>query len=448
MPIRPFHLMVTFWGAKYRDYFVDLCLPSLLAPRNLPLLKAEEGHKFFLATTDDDWAAIATLPITTRLRRHTEIRHVRIEQPQAGDYAANVRHEQMAFRMLLEAAYNRAALGCLLSPDVLAPDGTIEALLSRARDGWQLVLCPSLRQIEDKVIFELGELGIIPAGGRLSHTAREIVIPKRTAARLLVQHLHPNLSRFEEGAKDQPPNPPFRYWRSQDGLILHSFFGTPVLIDFSCVPDNHTACLDNEHMFESTYLPRNFAGCKKIYVVRDSDEFALLSLTGAEPGQQAKPVPGYFRSICNIRQSHLIYTNDGKDPVRSAVSHGVTCWHGENKSLRLRRLERKVIRLLQESIGDYWRGEPSRRRRLLYEIVPQIQLAEVIGCLGHPLTLRQRAKLAQFTRLGNLVRHAYLAAIGNADSQRWLNWTLRKYKARLTGRSFDEPHSTDHGPQP
>jgi hypothetical protein len=40
MPIRQFHLMVTFWRAKYRDYFVDLCLPSLPAPGNLPLLNA------------------------------------------------------------------------------------------------------------------------------------------------------------------------------------------------------------------------------------------------------------------------------------------------------------------------------------------------------------------------------------------------------------------------
>ena len=55
--------MVAFWGDCYRDRFVQLCLPSLFAPGNLPRLRAEDGHRFLIATTLTDWAEIERLPI-------------------------------------------------------------------------------------------------------------------------------------------------------------------------------------------------------------------------------------------------------------------------------------------------------------------------------------------------------------------------------------------------
>src|SRR5438067_10560035 len=67
--MRPFDFMVPFWGQRYREYFVDLCLPSLLAPNNMPLLRAEDGHRFLIATTAADWQAIEDLPIMATLRK-------------------------------------------------------------------------------------------------------------------------------------------------------------------------------------------------------------------------------------------------------------------------------------------------------------------------------------------------------------------------------------------
>src|SRR5437870_4404090 len=70
--VRPFHFMVAFWGERYRDYFVDLFLPSMLAPNNLPLLQADDCHRLYAACTEEDWQAIKDLPIMQRVRRHAE----------------------------------------------------------------------------------------------------------------------------------------------------------------------------------------------------------------------------------------------------------------------------------------------------------------------------------------------------------------------------------------
>src|SRR2546430_16552221 len=68
--MRPFHFMVTFWGERYRDYFVDLFFPSMLASNNLRLLQAQDEHRFFIATPREDWQAIKELPIMDRPRQH------------------------------------------------------------------------------------------------------------------------------------------------------------------------------------------------------------------------------------------------------------------------------------------------------------------------------------------------------------------------------------------
>jgi hypothetical protein len=421
MQMRPFHLMVAFWGVRYRDYFVKLCLPSLLAPRNLPLLVADDGNRFYMATTDEDWHEIEKSPIVKRLSRHVQPVHVRIGSPQSRDYNATIQHEQICFRMLLDSAYSKQAYGCLLSPDVMVPDGTIETLVCNVRDGYRLVLCPSLRLDAEAVLGELAELGLVPRDAQLHEAPESIVIPKRVAARLSVRHLHPDLFIFEEGAKDQPERSPFRFWRSGQGLILHSFFGTPVLMDFSCVPEDHTSCLDDDHPFESTYVSRNFSTCSKIHVVRDSDEFVLLSLTPSVPVAETLTAPRRYRSLCSIRRSYKHYTNDGRDLVRAALSRSVSRWHEHDRDDCWSRWEGEIMELIDQSIGDYWRGGKSIGRRVLYEFIP---------------TIISPVSSWSLTYAG---WHLCRAIGGHKDSLRWVNWATRKYLAAIAGHPFQEP---------
>jgi hypothetical protein len=53
--MQPFDFIVSLWGERYRNYFVDRCLPTLLAEGNFPVLRASEGHRLLIATTQADW---------------------------------------------------------------------------------------------------------------------------------------------------------------------------------------------------------------------------------------------------------------------------------------------------------------------------------------------------------------------------------------------------------
>ena len=80
----PVYLIVVFWGDKYRRFFETLCLPSMLAPGNLPVLQAHPGSKLMICTTDADWAALQDLPLFRRLRDFVEPVMIDIGLPPAG----------------------------------------------------------------------------------------------------------------------------------------------------------------------------------------------------------------------------------------------------------------------------------------------------------------------------------------------------------------------------
>ena len=204
---RPFHFMVAFWGERYRDYFADLFLPSLFAPNNLPLLKAADGHRFYIGTPRKEWEAIEHLPIMQRLRQHAEAVWVEVGSPpdnahikdEHRRYEAVLEHMKTCQRRVLEEAYNPHAYGSFHFPDTLISDGMVALMLRCAAAGTQLVISPALRQAEEETLVDLERLGLWSAKVRSSITAKELTISPRLAAKLAVDHLHPEMEVFVEG---------------------------------------------------------------------------------------------------------------------------------------------------------------------------------------------------------------------------------------------------------
>ena len=339
-PPRPFYFMVPFWGERYRRYFVDNLLPSLLAPNNLPLLRADQGHRFLIATTPEDWAAMIDLPIMMRLRRHVTPTLIEIPRPNndtAPGSTNAILHQNIAQRLLVMATYEAGAYGSLFSPDFIISDGMIASLVGHARAGRHLVLCPSLRQTEESAIAELTRLGYLPVGTNPSETGTVIDIPQRVLADLLVRYLHPEMAIFEEGSSGQPPLAPFRYWRfaSQNGIFIHTFHGVPVLMDYKVIKHHDVACLDR-NSFEDVYVARNFGAVGDLHVVQDSDEFCILSLTPAAVGQMTanttsgEPVRSSEKFSRRLLAALSISYCTAGMPLKKELFKQSVRWHGSD----------------------------------------------------------------------------------------------------------------------
>jgi hypothetical protein len=374
--MRPFDFMVPFWGRRYRGYFVVLCLPSLLAPNNLSLLNAADGHRFLIATTEEDWKAIWDLPIMGMLQRHAEPVWIEIEPPSERDspnerdrYEATIRQQNEAQKALVMAAGTRRMYGSMTFPDVIYSDGMVATLLRLARDGYRAAILPAMRQIEETTISDLTSRGYLRAGEKLSITARPLCIPQRVAADLAVRHLHPEMDIFDQRRLTQNWVIPFRFWRIDSGLLLHSFYGCLPFIDYAALPQEHAKCLD-KGVFENVYASVNLAGLDPVHIMADSDEFIILSLTPratnwAQPVSSRWQLFGYERLV-NIRKSMQFYAGD--DRVRRDLFLSPVRWHSRDIGWRWRRKERWIALMLWLAIGDYMGGRFPERPHWIDQI--------------------------------------------------------------------------------
>jgi hypothetical protein len=375
--VRPFYFMVTFWGERYREYFVRYLLPSLMAPKNLPLLNAKDGHRFLLATTLSDWNAISELPIMHAVRRHitptlVEIRH---EETAAGSVGALL-HCHSAMSMMLKPALDARAYGSFFSPDTIVSDGMVLSLIDHVAKGHQLLLCPVLRQSEEPCISELQSRGYIGGNGSA------IIVPQRVLADLIVRHLHPDMHRYEQGHWAQPDVPPFRYWKIGAGMILHTFCSVPVLLDYAAV---RPADVKKATTFvEEAYAPVVFGHCD-MHVVNDSDEFCILSLTPASVSRMPQELAS--KQISDIRpdiaSSRYLYTQ-GMQKRTELFRHSIR-WHADDIEADFSATDRCIQAIVNEALDQ-----------------------------PYPIWARLRLTIARVFRRMNLI---FRAAVGNREAR-------------------------------
>src|SRR3954469_7323027 len=77
----PVYFSMVVWGEAFVSFFLEFCLPTLLAPNNIPALRHRVGSKFVLHTHESDFAAIERSPAFALLKQtiEVEIRSVRWE---------------------------------------------------------------------------------------------------------------------------------------------------------------------------------------------------------------------------------------------------------------------------------------------------------------------------------------------------------------------------------
>ncbi len=233
---RPFYFIVVLWGERFRNYFLDLCLPTLLSPRNLPCLATRQRSKFLICTRPEDWQAIKTSPIFALLQRFVDPLYLEIPPHRSGVLACM--HMGIGHRRACELAHAAKAYGFVLTPDLIFADGAIERLQQLASQGVELALVPALRFAEEPLFDHLKEWGITPD----AHGARAtpIAIDNRKLVSAALASMHSETKAYEWKSPHFHATPSAVWWRvpGEDGIVLHSLSWAPLLLDFAAI-SNH-----------------------------------------------------------------------------------------------------------------------------------------------------------------------------------------------------------------
>ena len=453
---RAFYFIIVLWGKRFRDYFLDLCLPTLLSPGNLPALATAQQSKFLIWTRPDDWAAMRDAQIFRLLEQYVEPVFNEIDPCPAG-VAACV-HMGVGHRGGLEMAYEHKAYPFVLQPDSIFSDGTIRRLQELAKEGVQLALVPALRFAEEPFFENLEQLGIAPH--RKGGVAEPITLSSRQLAHAALNSLHSETMTYEWDAPYFFGTPSAVWWRvpGQDGIVVHSFSWAALLMDFTAVPMHDTSTFDG-WTIDGDYVHRNLGDIQKIYLVIDSDEMFIASWApSADKPYPLAPQPALqWRLIGElIRKARFRnwFYNGLLDPFRREIFFHGARWHSLPIDDRWPPVERRALTILLSCVAPppgSGRTKFAMRSNLeMHALVASMQafsigvvlfmvVVRVCSAIIRTVVAFANVASSSWANYRTIIRRLGQIARGNPIAIRRVKWRIRAIAHVLARRPFKEP---------
>jgi len=364
--LRPFYFAVVFWGETFRNYLADYCLPSLLAPGNIPALGGGR-HKFLFCTTPQDWEALSATSVFAALGKHIEPHFIEIPPAPAG--RSGCEHMGIGHKLATQMAHRDGAYGVFLTPDLMVSDGTVAALRRHALAGARVVLVAALRFGEEPLFQRLATLGVLKPGNRPSTRAEQgmpLTITGRQMVAACIHSFHSETQRYEWEASCFTHFPVACWWRvpGEEGIVLHSLSWAPFLFDYSVVGKHDTSALENWTM-DGDYIHQNLCAGSVIHVVTDSDEMMLVSWAPLADRPQSLvpnplkmlPVVGEWIKGCILRAALLSGVFDG---LKLKIFFTPVRWHAREVTPAWQETEARAVRVLHRYAWDLdpsWKGQ-------------------------------------------------------------------------------------------
>jgi hypothetical protein len=264
---RPLHLILAVWGEPYIRIFLDITVPSLLAPGNVPALGRQVAHRLRIFTPEADWPRIAAAPVMQALARHLAVEHVAIPAPGRDDkYRIITRSHQ---RSLAEAEAAGAAV-VFLSPDFVLADGCLRTLGRHAAA--PVVLMSSPRAALP---------GMAPGLAALRAEAADAVlaVPPRRLMGLAMAHPHAVTRSLFWSAPDFTTWPSILMWQPDpETWLARVFHAHPILVDPARLEAGFVAGMTGT--IDGDLIDAVRAPPGDIVLLTDSDDFLVLELSG------------------------------------------------------------------------------------------------------------------------------------------------------------------------
>ena len=315
--IAPFHLMLTVWGRRYCDDFLNIGAATLLAPGNLPARHRPTVLSVY--TTREDWRYLTAQPQMNHLRQYLETR------PFLFELKDRPKHTEMSYghEVLIKHAEDEGAAAAPVFADSLFADGDLGRLLALTKPGRRFVMTVGLR-----IAYE-GVMRALPF-----FRQPLVMITPREMARLAIAHRHSQMKCWNAdspGYGDDIMGGPI--WDvCEDGFVTHSIYWEPALIDLSETDlhrkdgwHHHTEPL-RDWTIDGHYPWANVGAASDFYAVQDSDQYLHVTLAREEEYHfEPKPMRGALPD--EMRRARGYHATD---PLRQVLFDRAFRVHGSD----------------------------------------------------------------------------------------------------------------------
>lgn len=309
--------------------FVDVALPSLLAPANLAAQIDKQYFVYRIDAAPEARAIIEAAPAFAELQGHIRVElQTRDAAAMAADGAAD------AFRRkAIAAAQTGGAAVMFIDPDIVMAENSFQIIRFIMRRRMRAILVPRLRLRRATAAAALRRDYWIE--GVLSIDQRELV-------RLALDHLHPLARAQFPEAGEERADPSTLCWQVGDeGVLIHAFDYYPLVI--------HPGGAASGERVDHPLLGSLGFGPNEISIIRDSKVLVVCQLSGDDVALPLLP---------------------GRDPML------FTAWAARNAGAFSRAVFRNEIRLLAvETPSPRWQAVPAQASSTVLEILAGLEAA-------------------------------------------------------------------------
>jgi hypothetical protein len=282
-------MIVPLWGAKYVDMFVNYCLPSQLAPDNLPSLPAERCV-YHIYTSPDDAKAIWTSASVRQLRKLMDVSLVTFtDEDVLRDsglseyrYVKNLQKMTWCYQKAMHARRDVDTAFIYMTPDSVWANGAFCYIDECQRAGVRALMALGLITHRERFQRDLAPF-IASADGTV------IDIAPRKLVTLALDTLHPlAIARVVKDGGSRFFSA--YYWvKPGQGFVARCFYLHPIMVRPRVHIDRIPSTVDYR------FVPFAVPDPREVHVVTDSDNLFYIDMAELHHEAIALKLANYSR---------------------------------------------------------------------------------------------------------------------------------------------------------
>ncbi|MBF5093553.1 hypothetical protein F1643_02665 [Azospirillum sp. INR13] len=269
------------WGARYVRTMLDVNLPSLLAPGNVPAAAARLPLEHLLVTTPADRAVIEAHPAYQALTRLIPCRIEPLQEMAATpDYMGQINQMNLAHRQILADCRARGATWVFDQPDHVWGDGSLDHLATLALRGARCVLFAGIRTNREQMVPILENWR-----GDATGTGPVMAIGNEPLLRLAIEHMHVHDQIRFWGPRFSTIGAHNVSWRvGSHSFLRRVFFAQPFLL----APPKEA--VEPQRSVDLDYVERAYAP-EELSTIANSRDFLVVEVSGRYQFREHTPYP-------------------------------------------------------------------------------------------------------------------------------------------------------------
>ena len=258
-------LLMPVWGYRFVSQFLEFCLPTLLAPGNIPWVAGVTACRFVLLSSEEQAPLIRSHPAWAELERHcaAEIRPID-DLITDGNHTATI---TLAFARAVRETGDAMLETCFvfLQADYLFATGSLQTVVSRIREGASGVLAGNYQIVAEDAI-PLLRRRIDPGSPAIALSARELV-------RWSLAHLHPaTVANIVNFGLSHNAHVNRLFWRVDENTMIGRFY-LMHMIAIRPEVTNFVVGASSDYSFIPEMCPSG-----NVVAVTDSDDYLVVEM--------------------------------------------------------------------------------------------------------------------------------------------------------------------------